>query len=407
MTGHVAERSYDVGTWATLSRRLSPYLDVALALVATVMSVLSLVRTDVATIDPRLEQPDAVAVIATAIAGLSLAWRRTRPMASFSIFTAGCLVVTLTDHYIGLLSIVLLFSLYSLAAHGGRRQGVIGLVASVVVFNVLVLLDVPDLRTSDLLQAFALLVVAWAVGDAIRSRRAQQAERLRVAEQEAAAAREQAALAVIEERLRIARELHDVVAHSMSLIAVQAGVGGHVIRTDVDAAERALDVIAETSRKALTQTRSMLGLLRDQDTGPAAPPVQSIGDLDVLVTDLRDAGVEVALKIEGSQRLLEPTAELTAYRIVQESLTNVLKHSGSTQAEVGVRYGDNGVDIEVRDDGGGGRVRVAVGTGSGGHGLVGLRERTRLLGGDLEYGPVDGRGFRVSAHLPSSSLEAR
>ena len=126
-----------------------------------------------------------------------------------------------------------------------------------------------------------------------------------MAEQEAAAAREQSARAVIEERLRIARELHDVVAHSMSLIAVQAGVGGHVIRTDVDAAERALDVIAETSRKALTQTRSMLGLLRDQDTGPAAPPVQSIGDLDALVADLRDAGVEVALTIEGTQRLLD------------------------------------------------------------------------------------------------------
>jgi signal transduction histidine kinase len=406
MTGHVAERSYDVGTWATLSRRLSPYLDVALALLATVMSVLSLVSTDVATIDPRLAPPDPVAVLATAIAGLSLVWRRTRPVASFTIFTAGCLVVTLTDHYIGLLSVVLLFSLYSLAAHGGRRQGVIGLVASIVVFNVLALLDVPDLQTSDLLQAFALLVIAWAVGDAIRSRRADQAERLHVAEQEAAAARDEAARAVIEERLRIARELHDVVAHSMSLIAVQAGVGGHVIRTDVDAAERALDVIAETSRKALTQTRSMLGLLRDQDTGPAAPPVQSIDDLDVLVADLRDAGVEVALNVEGTQRPLEPSVELTAYRIVQESLTNVLKHSGSTQAEVGVTYLDDSVDIDVRDDGGGGRVRVGVGTGSGGHGLVGLRERTRLLGGDLEYGPVDGRGFRVSAHLPSSSPEA-
>ncbi len=406
MTGHVAERSYDIGTWATLSRRLSPYLDVALALVATVMSVLSLVGTDVATIDPRLEPPNAVAVIATAVAGLSLIWRRTRPVAAFTGFTVGCLVVTLTDHFIGLLSIVMLFSLYSLAAHGRRRQGVIGLVASIVVFNVLALLDVPDLRTADLLQAFALLVVAWAVGDAIRSRRASQAERLRVAEQEAAAAREQAARAVIEERLRIARELHDVVAHSMSLIAVQAGVGGHVIRTDVDAAERALEVIAETSRKALTQTRSMLGLLRDQETGPAAPPVQSIGDLDVLVDDLQDAGVEVALKIEGDQRLLEPAVELTAYRIVQESLTNVLKHSGSTRAGVGVTYLDNGVDIEVRDDGSGDRVRVGVGNGSGGHGLVGLRERTRLLGGELEYGAVAGRGFRVFAHLPSSSLEA-
>ena len=207
-------------------------------------------------------------------------------------------MVTLTDHYIGLLSILLLFSLYSLAAHGGRRQGVVGLVASIVVFNVLSLLDVPDLETSDLLQAFALLVVAWALGDAIRSRRAQQAERLRLAEQEAAAAHEQSARAVIEERLRIARELHDVVAHSMSLIAVQAGVGGHVIRTDVAAAEHALEVIAETSRNALTQTRSMLGLLREENTDPAAAPTQTIDDLDALVADVAQAGVEVALSIE-------------------------------------------------------------------------------------------------------------
>jgi len=405
MTGHVAERSYDVGTWATLTRRLSPYLDIAIALVATVMSVLSLVSTDVATIDPRLEPAGPVAVIATAVAGLSLAWRRTRPMVSFAVFTIGCLVVTLTDHYIGLLSIVLLFSLYSLAAHGGRRQGVVGLVASIVVFNVLSLLDVPDLQTSDLLQAFALLVVAWALGDAIRSRRAQQAERLRVAEQEAAAAHEQSARAVVEERLRIARELHDVVAHSMSLIAVQAGVGGHVIRTDVAAAEHALEVIAETSRNALTQTRSMLGLLREENADPAAAPTQSIDDLDALVADVAQAGVEVALSINGSRRPLDPGVELTAYRIVQESLTNVLKHSGSRRADVGVAYVADGIDIEVRDIGGARTVPEGDNVASG-HGLVGLRERTKLLGGTLEYGALEGSGFRVAAHLPSPEAGA-
>ena len=312
------------------------------------------------TIDPRLEPADPLSIAATAVAGLSLIWRRTHPMASFAVFTAGCLVVTLTDHYIGLLSVALLFSLYSLAVHGGRRQGVLGLLSSIVVFNVLALLDVPDLQTSDLLQACGLLVGAWALGDAIRSRRTHQAERLRVAEQEAAAAREQAARAVTEERLRIARELHDVVAHSMSLIAVQAGVGGHVIRTDVEAAERALDVIAETSRKALTQTRSMLGLLRDQDSAPAAPPIRSIGDLDALMADMKEAGVEVELTIEGTRRALEPAVELTAYRVVQESLTNVLRHSRSGHASVAVTYRDDALDIEVRDPGRADRPRPAV-----------------------------------------------
>lgn len=391
-----------MGAWAVLSRRLSPYLDLALGLVASVLSVSALMTTDVSTIDPRLEPTDALAVAATAVAGLTLIWRRTRPAASFTVFTVGCLAVTLTDHYIGLLSVVLLFSLYSLAVHGGRRQGVLGLVASIVVFNVLAFLDVPDLRTADLLQAFALLVVAWAVGDAIRSRRSQQAERRRLAEQETAAAHEQTDRAIAEERLRIARELHDVVAHSMSLIAVQAGVGGHVIRSDVDAAERALEIIADTSRKALTQTRSMLGLLREQDTDPAAPPIQTIADLGTLVEDVRRAGIEVALIVEGTSRPLDPGLELTAYRVVQESLTNVLKHSSASRARVSVSYTEDGVDIEVSDSATGERIRPHESALSSGHGLVGLRERARLLGGTLEYGEsTRGPGFRVAAHLPA------
>ena len=389
-----------------MTRRVSPYLDIAVGIAAAGMSAASLLSTDVATIDPRLEPADPLSVAATLVAGLSLVWRRTRPASSFAVFVAGCLVVSLTGHYIGLLSILLLVSLYSLAAHGRRRDGVIGLVSSIGVFIGLALLDIPDLRMSDLLQACALLLASWAIGDAIRSRRTQQSERLRVAEQEAATAREQAARAVVEERLRIARELHDVVAHSMSLIAVQAGVGGHVIRSDVDAAERALDVIAETSRKALTQTRSMLGLLREENTDPAAAPAHTIDELDALVADIEGAGVEVALTTAGPRRVLDAGVELTAYRIVQESLTNVLRHSSATRAAVNVTFRAEGVDIEVRDDGGGGRVRVEMGTDTGGHGLVGLRERARLLGGNLEYGPVDAGGFRVCAHLPSPSLGA-
>ena len=216
------------------------------------MSVLSLVTTDVADIDPRLEPADPLSIAATAVAGLSLIWRRTHPMASFAVFTAGCLRGhphrPLHRAAVGRCCCSA-STPWPRTADGAKVSS--GLLASIVVFNVLALLDVPDLRTSDLLQAARCSWRAWALGDAIRSRRTHQAERLRVAEQEAAAAREQAARAVTEERLRIARELHDVVAHSMSLIAVQAGVGGHVIRTDVEAAERALDVIAETSRKAL------------------------------------------------------------------------------------------------------------------------------------------------------------
>ncbi|CAA9395785.1 MAG: Two-component system sensor histidine kinase [uncultured Nocardioides sp.] len=402
MTGRVAEQSYDVGAWAALTRRLSPYLDLAIGLVAAGMSVMSLLGADVAAIDSRLEPADPLSVAASLVAGLSLVWRRSRPAASFAVFVSCCLVVTLTGHYIGLLSVLLLFSLYSLTAHSRRRDGVVGLAVCLLAFIGLAVLDVPDLGTSDVLQACALLVTAWALGDAIRSRRTQQSERLRIAEQEAAAAREQAARAVVEERLRIARELHDVIAHSMSLIAVQAGVGGHVIRSDVVAAERALEIIAETSRKALTQTRWMLGLLRGEDAGDAASPIHRIDDLAGLVRGVREAGIDVAVTIAGPARTLDAAIELTAYRIVQESLTNVLKHSLATQAQVLVTYLPDGVDVEVRDVGGGRPAAAAqVGSGSG-HGLLGLRERARLLGGVLEYGALDGTGFRVAAHLPSS-----
>ncbi|MEO7351982.1 MAG: histidine kinase dimerization/phosphoacceptor domain-containing protein, partial [Marmoricola sp.] len=293
MPAQAVEPSYERGAWETLSRRFSPYLDLTIGFVAALLSVASLLSTDVAVIDTRLEPADPLSVAATLAAGLSLVWRRTRPAPSFAVFVTGCLVVSLTDHYIGLLSVLLLLSLYSLAVHGRRRDGVVGLALSIVVFIGLALLDVPDLGTADLLQACALVLAAWALGDAIRSRRSQQSERLRVAEHEAATAREHAARAIVEERLRIARELHDVVAHSMSLIAVQAGVGGHVIRSDVDAAEHALEIIADTSRRALTQTRSMLGLLREQGTDPAAAPLQTIDDLEALVQDVRHAGVEV------------------------------------------------------------------------------------------------------------------
>jgi signal transduction histidine kinase len=376
------------------------------AIIAAALSVISLVRTDVAAVDPRLEPADVVSVAATLAAGLSLGWRRVRPVTAFTVFVTACLVVTLTGHYIGLLSVLLLFSLYSLAAHGGRRAGVVGLATSITVFVALAVLNIPDLGAKDLAQACALLLTAWALGDVIRSRRAEQSERLRAAVQEAATAREQAARAVVEERLRIARELHDVVAHSMSLIAVQAGVGGHVIRSDVAAAERALEVIAETSREALTQTRSMLGLLREGGADPAGVPVPSIDDLPAMVVGLLRTGLEVSLTVAGVPRRLEPEVELTIYRVVQESLTNVLKHSGATSAQVVVTYGDDGVDVEVRDPGRGGRPRPVVPVASGGHGLVGLRERTRLLGGALDYGASDDAGFVVTAHLPSRTPAA-
>ncbi|GAA4346651.1 hypothetical protein GCM10023145_04810 [Angustibacter luteus] len=363
-------------------------LDPTLGFVALVASLVALLGADEATVDARLEAPNAVAVAATVLAAGGLAWRRSHPVRSFAAMLSGCLVVSLTDHYIGLLSLLFLVSLYSLAAHGRRRDGLIGLGAGITSFVSLALLDVPDLGTSVLLQSLALLVAAWALGDAIRSRREQQ----RVQE------RELVESAVAEERLRVARELHDVVAHSMSLIAVQAGVGAHVIHSDVTAAEQALEIIAETSRRALEQTRSMLGMLRENSGDGTRPPTQGLGDLPSLVDDLRAAGLLVQLTVPSVLPDLGAAGSLAAYRIVQESLTNVIKHSTATAATVTLRDSSVGLAIEVIDPGPG---RSNPGPGSG-HGLLGLAERVRLLDGTLDAG-VHGTGFRVYAVLTLGS----
>ncbi|MBA4024371.1 MAG: hypothetical protein C0482_18630 [Gordonia sp.] len=387
---------HEGGMWARAAGRLAPFLDIAIAVAATALSIGALFAADVENIDPRLEGPDAVAIVGTVIATGALYWRRTYPTIAYAAFGGGCLVVTLTGHYIGLLSVLLLFALYSLAAYGRRRHAAVALVATILTFACLAAANIPDLRTSDLLQAWALVITAWAIGDAIRARRGQHRDQLLAAEHDAALAREQTGRAVAEERLRIARELHDVVAHSMSLIAVQAGVGAHVIRTDVDAAERALQIVAETSREALAQTRSMLGVLRQEDDPVSGPVPQGIDDIPALVAVVQTAGVDIDLEIEGAPTRLDPAVELAAYRIVQESLTNVLKHGGP-RAHVQLTYRADELDIEITDPGG---RSVAPSQDSGGHGLSGLRERAHLVSGRFTSGPTPDGGFRAHATLP-------
>ena len=371
--------------WTVASGALAPYLDPAIGVAAAVLALVSLLEADLAAIDPRLADPNAVAVVATVVAAGALVWRRSRPVTSFAVMLAGCLVVSLSGHYIGLLSALILVSLYSLAAHGRRRDGLAGLGVGLTCFVGLALLDVPDLGTSVLLQSLALLVAAWALGDAIRSRRMQQRDQQR----------DQLEAAVTQERLRIARELHDVVAHSMSLIAVQAGVGAHVIRSDVAAAEQSLKVIADTSRRALEQTRSMLGILRDVPGDGTRPPAHGMDDLTGLIGDVRNAGLEVRLASPSALPDLDAAASLAAYRIVQECLTNVIRHSAASAATVTLTASPVGLAIEVFDPG---PARTDPGQGPG-HGLLGLQERVRLLDGTLEAG-AHGAGFRVYAAIP-------
>jgi signal transduction histidine kinase len=239
--------------------------------------------------------------------------------------------------------------------------------------------------------ALAQLTV-WIAADSVRRRRAYSASLRERSLREA----------LSEQRLQIARELHDIVAHAMSVVAVQAGVGSHLIATRPDEAAKSLHAIEATARAALSETRSLLSVMRDDDYDLASrSPVPGLDNLHALVQRVADAGQPVTLHVEGQPRALPQSLELSVYRVVQEALTNVVRHAAPpVTATVLIRYDDNGgVVVEVTDDGRGtGNKR-----GGGGHGLAGMRERVSLLGGELSAGARAGGGYRVVARLPTEA----
>jgi signal transduction histidine kinase len=254
------------------------------------------------------------------------------------------------------------------------------------------------------LGVIAQFAAIWAIAVALRNRRAATDARVREADERAEAERQSAARVVAEERLRIAQELHDVVAHSMSVIAVQAGVGAHVLDERPDQAKAALEAISATSRGTLTEMRRLLGVLRDSDGSRSSAPAPGLVDLPRLVDEVRAAGVPVTLHVEGAAPSVHAGVELSAYRVVQEALTNVMKHAGGPdRVDVTVRHLPGTLAVEVVDDGRGLATRSPNGGGppdASGHGLVGMRERVELWGGELSVGPAPGGGYRVKALLP-------
>ena len=210
-----------------------------------------------------------------------------------------------------------------------------------------------------------------------------------------------------DDRMRIARELHDVVAHSLSLIAVQAGVANWVVESQPAEAARALSSIEEISRGALREMRALLGVLRvdgDADTGPELAPAHGLADLNELASRVTAAGIKVSLDVRGTPAAIPPGLDLAAYRVIQEAATNVIKHSGAGSCQVTVTYETDALTVRITDDGRG----TAEGTdgrgtaeGTGGHGLKGMRERVAMYGGTFEAGPLPAGGFGVTARFPS------
>jgi signal transduction histidine kinase len=242
----------------------------------------------------------------------------------------------------------------------------------------------------------AVVALAWYVGQRVRARGAYLAlleERTVYLEREQVA---EAQRAVDEERTRIARELHDVVAHRVSMITVQAGAAQTVAFTDPERASRAMEAVEEAGREALDELRQILGVLRAEGDGEGLVPTHGFEDIPSLVASMRDAGMDVSLTSNGTSRDLPARLDLASYRIVQEALTNVLKHAGpNAEAEVRLSADDGMLIIEVSDRGKG-----ATTLPGSGNGLVGMRERAALLGGTFESGPRRGGGFRISARLP-------
>jgi signal transduction histidine kinase len=249
---------------------------------------------------------------------------------------------------------------------------------------------------SDFFWTTLILTLAWFFGSALGSRTAETrelTERVAAAERERATAEERA---TAQERARIARELHDVVAHSVSVMVVQASGVRRLLKDEQHREREALLSVEQIGRQALTEMRRMLGVMRSGEETPAAlAPQPGLQHLDRLVAQVEEAGLPVTLRVEGERPDISPGVDLSAYRIVQEGLTNALKHAKGAHAEVLVRYIDSSVELEIADDGPG----VPDGDGKG-HGLVGMRERVALYGGTIEAGPRAGGGFVLRAQLP-------
>jgi signal transduction histidine kinase len=389
----------EIGVLPLPIRRAPDWVDPALAVLAAVLAVAVLVSADLATIDPALHPASAIAVAVTAVGAAGTGLRRRHPLLGLAVVAVAAAVVSGGSYFTGVLPYLTMLALYAVAAYGTRREAVIGLTLVVGSFIALQRAGVPDLAVIDVATSVAVCVAAVAVGDAVRQRRAHQSDLLAAAEARAEVASQQA---VVEERLRIARELHDVVAHSMSLIAVQAGVGAHLLRRDPEAAEQALSVIAETSRNALTQTRSVVGLLRSGDD--AQPSLPGLISLEALVRGVRGAGLNVDVRIEGPRREVPAMVDLAAYRVVQEALTNAVKHAPQRPVTVRITYTPTALLVDVSADGADGAVAAELTTP--GFGLLGLRERARAVGGRLEAGATANGGFQVSADLPIGEADA-
>ena len=333
------------------------------------------------------------AVLALLTAG-PLLFRRRAPFVAPLVAAAGGIAFTLVDpsgaYDTSTLFFVLLLIAWAAGSLPDPRQALTALTA-VLVTGWLVMYRAPGLPLSEVFWVTLPIGGVFALSAAA----ARHSERARRAEERALRSEEEARRAVDEERSRITRELHDVLAHSVSVMTVQASAVRRLLKPEQERERQALLTVEETGRQALAEMRRLVGIMRTDADRPALAPQPGLGTLPELVEQVRQSGLPVELTVEGTPVKLPAGVDLSAYRIVQEALTNTLRHAGPAHAWVAVRYAGEDVEIEVANDG----KSENAGDG-GGHGLIGMRERVALCGGELESGPRPGGGYKISARLP-------
>jgi signal transduction histidine kinase len=352
-------------------------------------------------VDPISERPSGARwghAVFLLVATVPLAWRRRAPLLVVLAVVASASAESwlLSDWTSFQVFVALVLAVYSVAVHADQRDAIAGAALAGAAIAAAQLSDlIGGGPVSDVPGPWILLGAVWVGGRALRRRRLEALRLTDRATQLEEEREEKARLAVAEERARIARELHDIVAHAISVIVVQARAGRRTLPGEAGPTRESLDTIEETGRQALGEMRRLVGILRTEDEEATLAPQPGLRQLDALVAQVSQAGLPVELRVDGEPRELPPGIDLSAYRVVQEALTNALKYAGHASAQVVVRYRPDELEVEVVDTGTGEEA-----AGEAGHGLVGMTERVSLYGGEIEAGAREGGGFAVRARLP-------
>ncbi len=347
--------------------------------------------------------------VATAACGLlaaaALAFRQRAPLVVFAVsMTALHVLARIAPGFEEATAVYVLlffFSLYSVGRHATGTEAWLGAIGVVVVIALFVSSDGTTVGPASIAYAAVFEGAPWAAGVALRLRREREAVMSSAAEEMRVQHQKDVDRLVGAERAKIARELHDVVAHAIAVTVLQARGARAVLTSDTRAARRALDAIEHTNTQALGDMRRLLAVLRDAEEDSAPSPQPSLARLDDLLAQVRSSGLAVDLAVDGAGRELPPGVDLSAYRIIQEALTNVIKHADARRACVRLSYDEHALTVGVTDDGTSaarepGRPVPSV----TGHGLIGIRERVAVVGGEVVVGPDDGGGFQLEARLP-------